>query len=146
MIKNDGDIIRGLGFVTLYSAYLEEQVDQLLHALTQMEEFDQKKQKWPISKKIEHAKGIIARLNSELEATIEVLETCKKLFEKRNELVHGRIYSNLDRPETLRSGRPNVPERIVQPDELFELANELDEIRGEVYRPLIFKIPRNLRV
>jgi hypothetical protein len=29
----DGDIIRGLGFVTLYSAYLEEQIEDLLKML-----------------------------------------------------------------------------------------------------------------
>ncbi len=29
-LQNDGDVVRGLGFVALYAAYLEEQVDNLL--------------------------------------------------------------------------------------------------------------------
>lgn len=27
-INDDGDIVRGLGFVTLYAAYMEEAIDQ----------------------------------------------------------------------------------------------------------------------
>ncbi len=39
-IENDGDIVRGLGFVTLYAAYLEEQIDNLLFMLDPVEKYE----------------------------------------------------------------------------------------------------------
>ena len=40
MPRNNGDdIIKGLGFVALYAAYLEEQVDALLFMLQPVEPF-----------------------------------------------------------------------------------------------------------
>ena len=33
-LESDGDVVRGLGFVTLYAAYLEEEVDALRARLT----------------------------------------------------------------------------------------------------------------
>ena len=70
------------------------------------------------------------------------LRTCLELFEDRNQLIHGRIYANFDRPETLKSGRCNIPDREIQSEELYALANEFDDFRAAIYRELIFKIPR----
>ena len=64
MLNDDGDIVRGLGFVALYAAYLEEQIDNLLEALVQVETYDSAKQRWPISRKIKHAIDVIGRLDT----------------------------------------------------------------------------------
>jgi hypothetical protein len=45
VIQNDGDIVRGLGFVTLYAAYLEEQIDNLLIMLDPVEKYHADKQR-----------------------------------------------------------------------------------------------------
>ena len=143
MLNDDGDIVRGLGFVALYAAYLEEQIDNLLEALVQVETYDSAKQRWPISRKIKHAIDVIGRLDtSEFHDYTKDLQTCLELFEERNQLIHGRIYANFDRPDTLKSGRRNKPDREIRSDELFKLANEFDDFRVAVYRELIFKIPR----
>lgn len=143
MLKDDGDIVRGLGFVALYAAYLEEQIDNLLIVLTQVETYDEKVQRWPISRKIRHAVKLIERLDTaEFPDFATDLQTCLELFEDRNQLIHGRIYANFDRPDTLKSGRPNNPDREVQSEELYNLANEFDDFRTAIYRGLIFKIPR----
>jgi hypothetical protein len=93
MLQNDGDIAKGLGFVTLYSAYLEERIDSLLMMLGTLEEFSEAKQRWQISRKIKHAKKLLRKLdNGKFEYLIKNLATCLALFVDRNELVHGRIY------------------------------------------------------
>ncbi len=61
MIPDDGDIIRGLGFVTLYSALAEESVDNLLRCIKNIEPFDEQKQRLPISQKLIHAAKIVTR-------------------------------------------------------------------------------------
>lgn len=143
MLNDDGDIVRGLGFVALYAAYLEEQIDNLLEALAPVESYDSAKQRWPISRKIKHAINVIGKLDvSEFPDYKKDLQTCLNLFEDRNQAIHGRIYANFDRPETLKSGRRNIADREIQSKELYKLANEFDEFRAAVYRELIFKIPR----
>ncbi len=145
MIQNDNDIVRGLGFVTLYSAYCEEQIDSLLFMLNEIEVFTEREQRWPISRKIRKARSISNNFEFEgRESLIANLDAAKEAFEKRNELVHGRIYGGFDRVDTLKSGRPNTPDRAVEAEELYDLANYFEGLRGEIYRPMIFKIPRAL--
>jgi hypothetical protein len=125
MLKDDGDIIKALGFVTLYAAYLEEAIDELLARLGDIEKFGEDERKWIISKKIKQAKKILNNLDKEkFEDLIKKLDSCKALFEHRNELIHGRIYGRNDRPDILKSGRPNIPDREVDSAELYELATE----------------------
>lgn len=142
MLQNDNDIVRGLGFVALYSAYLEEQIDNLLFMLGEVEKFTGEEQRWPVSRKINKAKAIASKFNFESrDELIANLDVAKDAFEERNKIVHGRIYSNFDRHDTLKSGRPNTPDRAVDPAELYDLANHFDTLRGEICRPMIFKIP-----
>ena len=43
MLADDGDIARGLGFVSMYSAWVEEEIDDLLRPMSPVEPFDEKK-------------------------------------------------------------------------------------------------------
>ena len=47
--------------------------------------------------------------------------------------------------DTLKAGRPGVPDRLIDSAELYELANNLIEARSLVYRRMIFQIPRALQ-
>jgi hypothetical protein len=106
MIEDDGDIIRGLGFVALYSGYLDEQIDDLLTMLSVTDLNNGRQRPWQISKKIKHAVKLLKRLDvSEFPELEQNLNTCLQLFEDRNELIQGRIYPNIGLPHTLRSGR-----------------------------------------
>ena len=113
--------------------------------LDPIETYDKETQRWQVSKKIRHAIKIIKTLDAqEFPDLVENLRTCIDLFEDRNKFVHGRLYGNFDRPDTLKSGRPNVPEQEIHPDELYTLANALSAFRAVIYRPMMFKIPRAL--
>lgn len=143
MLEDDGDIVRGLGFVALYSAYLEEQIDNLLFLLNPVQEYGGDKQRWQISRKIRHAKEILRSIEFDSrDNLIADLCTCKELFEDRNMFVHGRIYGNNDRPDILKSGRPNTPDIEVESNELYKLANECNDFLLAIYRPMILEIPR----
>lgn len=144
-LPRDNDIVRALGFVALYAAYLEEQIDNLLFILQPVEAFPENEQRWPTSKKFEKAKRLLAGLSFEYrDALLGDLDKCKELLEWRNEVIHGRIYANFDRPDTLKSGRPNVPERVVEAAELYDLAENLSEACAAVSRPMILQIPKSL--
>ena len=143
MIEDDGDIVRGLGFVCLYSAYLEEQIDNLLIILNPVDEFGEDKKRWQISRKIRHTKGVLEHLEFDSRDDLILnLDICIEIFEARNLFIHGRIYGGFDRPDTLKSGRPNIPDRSIESSELYRLANECNEFIIAIYRPTIFQIPR----
>lgn len=146
-IQNDGDIIRGLGFVALYAAYLEEQVDNLLFMLQSIEEYTDVEQCWRIDRKIDKARRLLVGIDFEYrDALRSDLGSCKRLFDYRNELLHGRIYAGFEHLDTLKSGRPNTPDRQINAAELYDLANNLAEARAAVYRPTIIQLPNALAV
>jgi len=145
MLQSDGDIVRGLGFITLYSSYAEEEVDGLLEHLGGVEPFDDAKRRWPIGRKLRHAAGLVARLRSdELRDLERALAAGPELFERRNELVHGRIYGGFERGDTVKSGRAGIPDRAIEADELYDLANLFVSYKGAIYGPTIFRLPRAL--
>ena len=143
MIKDDGDIVRGLGFVVMNSAHLEGWINELLFHFNSIEEYTEKQQRWTISRKIKKIKGILSKSADPLAKEIcDDLDLCSEHFEWRNELVHGRIYSPEYHKDNLRSSRPNVPNRKAASEELYTLANNLDKLSARIYRPTIFKLPR----
>ena len=145
-LQRDDDVVRGLGFVALYAAYLEEQIDNLLFMLQPIEQFPESEQRWQTSRKIEKAKRLVHGLMFEYrDALLADLDASKQLLDRRNEVIHGRIYANFDRPDTLKSGRPNTPDRVVDSAELYELANNLAEARSALYGPMIFQILRAMQ-
>lgn len=142
-IPDDGDIVRGLGFVTIYAAWIEEDVDDLLRMLEPIESFDEKKQRWPISGKLKHAAKLVRTLNNdELNNLPDALEGALALFDRRNEFVHSRIYAGHDRVDYIRGGRTNSPTNTITSAELYALANEIWEYRGHFIGPQLFRLPR----
>jgi len=142
-LADDGDLVRGLGFVTMYSAWLEEDVDEILRVIDPVEPFTEAVQRYQISRKLAHTAAVIRRLGSaELEGLPEALENARGLFERRNDVVHGRIYAGHDKVDYIKSGRANVRERPINSAELYALANDFSNYRGHFIGPLVFRVPR----
>jgi hypothetical protein len=142
-MEDDGDIVRGLGLVTLNASYLEEQIEGLVDLLNHYKVYTGG---WQISSKIKHAKTVVADLDrNRFSSLITDLGSCLKIFKDRNALIHGRIYAGVNRPDTLKSSNPNVPDRIVESSELYQLANEMSEFRSAIYRPMNIEIPQALK-
>ncbi len=142
MVQDDGDIVRGLGFVTMYSAWVEEDVDDILRLLSPLQAFDKKAQRLPISLKLEHAAKIVEGLESEVLKELPIaLRAGIELFEDRNEVVHGRIYAGFDKAVYAQSGRPNIPTRAVTSVEIYQLVNEFANYRGHLIGPQVSRLP-----
>jgi hypothetical protein len=88
MVQDDGDLVRGLGFVTLYSAYLEEQVDDCTELLSAADPKRPHLQSRSVNEKIKDFKKRLADLeplSAGLQALPSTLHEIKLLFEHRNE-------------------------------------------------------------
>ena len=72
----EGDLIRPLGLVTLYAAYAEGEIDELLSALPSEKPFDALKREWPVGRKLSYALTLVRKLKSDQLA--EQIFACKE--------------------------------------------------------------------
>lgn len=126
-LNDDGDIVKALGYLAFYAAYVEEAIDECLLKLTPHDPNPPKKlQRFPTSQKIAYIKLRLdsKKLTQELTHFPDLLDTLIDLFDERNEFIHGRIYGSLQgKSDILRPGRPAGTEREVSSRELIDLAN-----------------------
>jgi hypothetical protein len=146
-IANDGDIVRGLGYTTLYAAYMEEAVDGCRIALMERDPAPPNGiEKWPISRRIDYVQERLAKfapLPQELTRLPSHLDYIRDLLERRNEVIHGRIYGSLQgEKDELRPGRPTGSARPITSAELYDLANEIFATLGALNHASMFAIPR----
>ena len=146
-LHDDGDMIRGLGFIALYSAYVEEQIDACLDRFIENNLIDQLLRKAQSSVKIKELKKqveMFGPLPNELLRFPDCLDHVRDLLEKRNEFLHGRIYFDRRLGDIRKSGRVGVPDTYASSLELFRLANDLSSITQALMAAADFKIPRLL--
>ena len=142
-LKDDGDIVRGVGFVTIYAAYLEEQIDELLEVLHRIKSITDADRKKPLSTKLTETKKRLQVLEDrDIEILVDNLMLTKGLLEARHEVVHSRIYAPLRGAEDLRPSRPNQPRRSVTSGELYDLANKLDACSRPLAQAVRFDAPK----
>ncbi|MBU4509324.1 MAG: hypothetical protein KJ740_23315 [Gammaproteobacteria bacterium] len=146
-MTNDGDIVKGLGYTTLYAAYMEEAVDECRIVLMKRDPAPPKGiEKWPISRRVEYVQERLtqfAPLPQELAGLPSYLDYIRDLLERRNEVIHGRIYGSLQgEKDELRPGRPTGSARPITSAELYDLANEMFATLGALNHASTFAIPR----
>ena len=118
----EGDLVRPLGFVTLYSAYAEGELDDLIGSLPAVEAYDDNKRRWAIGKKLSYALKLVKKLRSPTLAELEaLLKEAPGLFSRRNELVHGRLFSG----GRLVSNRQSKPEQRISEAGIVRLAEDI---------------------
>jgi hypothetical protein len=145
-LKDDGCLIRGLGYVALYAAYLEEAIEDIFFAVVEMEkEQNPKMDFWPISQKLKYVDKKVKEwpnLPSELEEFCSYTEQLLSLLENRNILIHGRIYADKKTGDTLKPARKGFPAVPAVSAEFYELANHLFAALEPCRRVSMFAIPR----
>lgn len=125
----EGDIIRPLGLVTLYSGYAELEIDALLDSLLRSGCLSDKALTWPVGQKIATALDVVAGLNSDaLSELAYKLNEAKLLFDRRNALVHGAIFCSTDVVTSRVTGR----EQPVSPEALTDLAREIFTVKEHI--------------
>lgn len=128
----EGDLVRPLGFVTLYSAYAEGELDELLSVLPSGEPYDNRKREWTIGRKLNYALKLVGRLQSPSLADLEAaLKEAKVLFAQRNQLVHGRLFSG-GRLVSSRIGK-GKPDQLLSGDQIVRLAEDIFNWKERVW-------------
>lgn len=143
MLQDDGDEVRAIGFVALHSAYLEARIHELLIALAPIEPYTDDQHVWPIDRKIKAAKRRLRLLDEHQFAELRnSLKMAKESFIKRNEIMHSAMYSGRYKTENLVSTRPDVPARSIDSQEIYSLAERINELDLWIAKPMISEIPK----
>jgi len=118
----EGDLIRPLGLVTLYSAYAEGELDDFIELMSVAEPYDDEKRQWSVGRKLVHARKLLGDLRvQDTQSAIALVDEGRTLFEGRNALVHGRLYAG----GRLVSNRRGTSERRVTAEEITQLAERI---------------------
>lgn len=146
-VKDDGDIVRGLGFVTLYAAYMEEAVDACVNVfLGKDTDPPANIERWQISRRVGYVKTQLsqhATLPEELQKLPGLLGHVDELLERRNEVIHGRIYGGMQgEKDELRPGRPTGVLKSIGSADLYDLANTLFAALSPLNHAAWFALPR----
>jgi len=147
-LRDDGDPIKGIGYVAIYAASLEADIDECLKLLPTGVDMDAAL-RWQTSRKLRFIRDwalTLDRMPDELSYFPEHLERVGNLMEERNHVIHGRLLANLETGELVReSGRPGVPNVQITSGDMYELANELFAAMDGMKQAWVFRIPRVLR-
>ena len=143
---DNGDVIKGIGYVAIYSAYLEESIDDCIELLISKGILGVEVRKLQASRKIKELKNCLNGMSRKPSRFAEIqtsLDIAKDLLEHRNQLLHGRIYST-PTGDRLESSRVGVPDREICSNEAYELANKLFDMRNPFNYAANFDLPKVL--
>jgi len=118
----EGDLIRPLGFVTLYFAYAEAELDLLIKDLIRALPNHKYRQNDSVGVKLNLAIKVLRKLpDDSLHDLKEKLKAGRALFERRNTIIHSCIFSG----GRMISNRDNVPKEYISDKDLINLSNEI---------------------
>ena len=147
-IIDDGDLIRGLGFVALYAAYLEEGIDEVLEILLAADPVgDQRILRRSTSQKMEYIRKRvrdIEPLPSELMRFTVTLDGVTELLEQRHQMIHGRVYAIPGEGDIRKPARRGMQDQPATSAELYALANDIFEAIGPLRHASMFSLPHRL--
>ncbi len=129
MLADDKDVIRAIGYVTIYSSYVEGYLDDFLEQLKLISSDTSDTDKLKVSEKAKSCKRLVRKLASEPKGLCDVLDKCISTLKHRNEITHGRIYAGLGgQSDRLVSNRDGSA-RDINSSEVYDLANGLDDLQ-----------------
>ncbi len=148
-IKNDGDLIRAVGYVAIYSAYVEEAIEEIITEMQRLDAtIDEKIFRQQISQQIKFIKKWCLDhqlLRGQLVGFDHFLDSLSILINQRNEIIHGRIYSVPGSNDVLKPARRARETKVADPAEVYKLANDLFEVIPSLNTVSMFRLAKSLR-
>lgn len=148
-IKNDGDLIRAVGYVAIYSAYVEEAIEEIITEMQRLDAtIEEKIFRQQISQQIKFIKKWCLNqqlLGSQLTGFDHFLDSLSILINQRNEIIHGRIYSAPGSNDILKPARGGREAKVADPAEVYKLANDLFEVIPSLNTVSLFRLAKSLQ-
>jgi hypothetical protein len=143
----EGDLIRPLGFVTLYFGYAEFEVDALFDALVGVGLAEAIPRNASLGQKLAAVRDVLSRQNiAEAGELIAIVDEGRPLIELRNTLVHSSMVAGgRVRPsDKARSDMTVTPEQLTQlADAIFTWKERLSATRQLRLMPALKRTEQN---
>lgn len=143
MTMNDNkDIVRAVGFVAVYGAYLEDRIAELVDMSKKVIKFKKNIDLFPASEQAKHLlKSVQVNAisvndypgkNDDVEKIIEILNTVESYLKKRHLIIHSTLKHKSGREEIIIRNRRNNIEEQIESKEVMDLANGLFDFQSEI--------------
>jgi hypothetical protein len=139
-IFDDGDPVRGLGFVTMYFAHLEDGVDRVLDATKAITAVPERLENYRVGDKVRFLRKALRKAlqsrptpypQDDERQIKRVLRACKAVIAARNDLLHQPIFADM------RGGQYQQkwdgPRRKILSRDIYQLANVIHNVCGGIY-------------
>jgi hypothetical protein len=140
--NRDNDEIRAIGYVALYSGYLEEAIGD---CFVRLKRFDTRRtdKMWQVSARIESCVRAIGTLprTEDLEAMLADLEEAASVLRDRNTVIHSPLYGQIQGPNVRGAAKPEDREKFINADQIYDLAAELSDF-SEAFAAYQVRLPR----
>ena len=140
--NRDNDEIRAMGYVALYSGYLEEAIGD---CFVRLKCFDTQRtdKTWQVSARIESCARAIGTLpcTEDLDAILADLEQTASVLGDRNTVIHSPLYGQIESTNVRHAPRPADERRFVTADQVYDLAEELRAF-SEAFAAYAAQLPR----
>lgn len=139
-LKDDGCIIRAVGFVAIYSANLEESLANLVNKAKEFIEFNKEIEKYHLSDQAKHLRNILkaqyencpnfhTKKRDQKRVDI-VLKEIEKIAKKRNQILHSSIISTKD--GDVQNNPKSGSKKPIKSAYIYNVANEISNVDGGV--------------
>jgi hypothetical protein len=139
--RDDGDVVKALGFVALNSGYLEDELAELAKAVASFCPMHDKIQAFRLADRARHLRKSLTKLyvatpdylyKDEAKWRVErVLRNVEQLADARNEVLHSPIFGGPRGQAIQKNSRRG--DRPLSSGELYKLAEMLGNASGGVY-------------
>lgn len=145
-MPDDGDVIRAMGTVALWSAYMEEAIDDCLEQFIDRGRAEERLRKQSAREKAKILRRLInsTPFNEELVYLPALLDAVINRLEDRNTVIHGRLYVSPDGEMIRRSARHGEPDVPASSAELYALADGIQELVPGLLHASRFRLGRHL--
>ncbi len=137
-LVDDGDPVRALGFIAVYSAYAEQKIDELIEYFSKIDSGQPPKLiNSQATEKIKYLKKFGSSLewpNNEGNEFAILMDAAKASMDERGEYLHNRYIAIQNGKILMKPGRPNRPEQEITSAELYEFANHLFILQSNLNR------------
>lgn len=139
-LKDTGDSIKGIGFVTLYFAHLEYGVDKLLSEIAAIGPIDHKQLRYGVKDKSRLLKKTLLKAmrsyptkwkESDQRNIETTFRAVNRVIKKRNELLHLPIFANWGGGQFMLA--KDGSEIDLTSEEVFRLANQIDRTNSKLH-------------
>ena len=141
-VIDNGDIVRAVGFVTIYGAYLEDRIAELIDMIKNVISLKENITGFSASNQVKHlltafknayniAPDYLTK-QQELEQVVSILSAVGGHLKDRHVVIHSTLISKSGGDVIIRKNRRTDTEEQVESKEVIDLANDLFDLQSQI--------------